>query len=79
VEKALKEIRDSLYTVANENELLELIRSRLSDLRTSYRADKSPFTPEDIKFLKGLNAIADQLEQFVEAIEEASYIDEIDD
>lgn len=69
---ALSERNDIRFKLSNERELHTTIRQGLHELHELYRADKKQFSPENIEFLQGLNVLADQLEQYIEGIDDCS-------
>lgn len=70
VQELIEELRASLSRMTAEDELAGVINAGLANLRESFRADRSQFTPEDIAFLKSLGAVSEQLRAFVDVREE---------
>jgi len=77
VRQTIDELRSSLEHIIDEEELLELIAGRVSELRRSYPSHRSHFSREDIVFLKSLSEVSDHLRAFIEIKEELPGVDSL--
>ena len=75
----VSELRTVLATNAREDELLEVIESKLRALRAAYREREHEFTSDIVIFLKGVAALEGTLREFLEILEERNWVRTRDD
>jgi hypothetical protein len=74
VETLIDELKFSLGTLTSEEKVLDAITGHLSVLRQTFPSRKASFTPNDIRFLKSLAPVSDQLRSFIELKEELAEV-----